>query len=354
MELTPLLQAIGPADQKARLRAKAQWSAVAKPLGGLGLLETAIEDIAALTGDHQVDLSRRTLLVLCADNGVTAQGVTQAPSSVTTLVARNLASGTACVSRMAACANCQVVPVDMGILDFEGMEGVLDRRLGNGTQDISQGPAMSREDAISAIRMGMELVREQAERGCTLLATGEVGIGNTTTSAAVTCALLDRSPAELSGRGAGLSDEGLIKKQKVIAQALALNHPDPADPVDVLAKVGGFDLAGLCGVFLGGALYKIPVLIDGIISSAAALCAVRLCPNAEKAMLASHLSAEPAGIALLDALGKKPLLTAGLRLGEGTGAVAAIPLLDMALAVYREAATFADCGLDPYVPQGGQ
>lgn len=353
MELTFLLQTIGPAEEPARLRAKAKWAAVAKPLGGLGLLETAIEDIAALTGNHQVDLSRRTLLVLCADNGVTAQGVAQAPPSVTAQVARNLGAGTASVSRMAACAHCEVVPVDMGMLDFQGAAGVLNRRVGNGTGNIAQGPAMSREQALSAIRVGMDLVREQAERGCTLLATGEVGMGNTTTSAAVTCALLGRSPVELTGRGAGLSDEGLLNKQTAIAQALAVNRPDPADPVDVLAKVGGFDLAGLCGVFLGGARYKVPVLLDGIISSAAALCAVRLCQNAGKALLASHLSAEPAGAALLEALGKKPLLTAGLRLGEGTGAVAAIPLLDMALAVYYEAATFADCGLAPYVPQGG-
>ena len=353
MELTPLLQTIGPADEDARLRAKARWAAVAKPLGGLGLLETAIEDIAALTGEPQVDLSRRTLLVLCADNGVTARGVAQSPPSVTALVARNLGAGFASVNRMAACAHCQVVPVDMGILDFEGAEGVLDCRIANGTGDISQGPAMSRNEALSAIRTGMELVREQAEQGCTLLATGEVGMGNTTTSAAVACALLGRSPVELTGRGAGLSNEGLLKKQTAIAQALAVNRPNPADPVDVLAKVGGFDLAGLCGVFLGGALYRVPVLMDGIISSAAALCAVRLCPNAAKALLASHLSAEPAGAALLEALERKPLLTAGLRLGEGTGAVAAIPLLDMALAVYYEAATFEDCGLAPYVPQGG-
>lgn len=354
MELNALLQAIGPADGSSRLRAGARWSAVAKPLGGLGRLETAIEDIAALTGDPQVDLSRRALLVLCADNGITTRGVAQAPPAVTALVTRNLGAGSACVSRMAACAHCRVFPVDMGVLDFDGADGVLDRRIANGTGDISRGPAMGREQALDAIRTGIELVRDRAEEGCTLLATGEVGMGNTTTSAAVACALLGRPPEELAGRGAGLSNDGLARKRALIRQALEVNRPDPSDPVDVLAKVGGFDLAGLCGIFLGGALYRVPVLMDGIISCAAALCAVRLCPNAAKALLASHLSAEPAGAALLEALGKEPLISAGLRLGEGTGAVAAIPLLDMALAVYREAATFADCGMEPYVPQEGK
>ena len=349
-ELKRQLAAVTGADEGARRAAKRRWDACAKPLGSLGLLETAVERLAALTGSPEVCLTPRALLVLCADNGVVAQGVTQSGSEVTAVVTRNLALGRTSVCRMAAVANCAVVPVDLGVLDFPPVEGVLRRRAGNGTADLSQGPAMAREQAVQAVLTGMDLVREQREQGVHLVATGEMGIGNTTTSSAVACALLGRPAEEMTGRGAGLSGEGLRRKVRAIRRGLEVNRPDPADPLDVLAKVGGFDIAGLCGVFLGGALYRVPVLADGFISTVAALCAVRLCPLAEQAVFASHVSAEPAGALVLEALGQKPLITAEMRLGEGTGAVAAIPLLDMALAVYGEAYTFEQGGIGPYVP----
>ena len=348
-----LLNTITPPDEVARAEARRRWNDCAKPLGSLGLLETALEDIAALTGSADIRLDRRAVLVLCADNGVVAQGVTQSPSSVTGLVAKQLAARRTSVCRMAQAARCQVVPVDVGILDFQEMPGVLSRRIGNGTGDISQGPAMTRRQAEQALHTGMELVREQQALGVDLLATGEMGIGNTTTSSAVACVLLGRPAEEMTGRGAGLSDQGLQKKKAAIRRALEVNRPDPSDPLDILQKVGGFDIAAMCGVFLGGALYRVPVLIDGLISAVAALCALRLCPAAGKAMLASHVSAEPAGGLVLEALGKQPLITAGMRLGEGTGAVAAMPLLDLALAVYRESYTFEEGGIEAYQPQGG-
>ena len=348
-----LLNTITPPDEVARAEARRRWNDCAKPLGSLGLLETALEDIAALTGSADIRLDRRAVLVLCADNGVAAQGVTQSPSSVTGLVAKQLAARRTSVCRMAQAARCQVVPVDVGILDFQEMPGVLSRRIGNGTGDISQGPAMTRRQAEQALHTGMELVREQQALGVDLLATGEMGIGNTTTSSAVACVLLGRPAEEMTGRGAGLSDQGLQKKTAAIRRALEVNRPDPSDPLDILQKVGGFDIAAMCGVFLGGALYRVPVLIDGLISAVAALCALRLCPAAGKAMLASHVSAEPAGGLVLEALGKQPLITAGMRLGEGTGAVAAMPLLDLALAVYRESYTFEEGGIEAYQPQGG-
>ena len=353
MELKQLLREIGPADEGAREAAHRHWNACVKPLGSLGLLEQRLEDIAALIGSPEIQLRDRAVLVLCADNGVVAQGVTQSPSSMTAVVAENLAAGRTSVCRMAAVADCRVVPVDMGILDFPPTEGVLSRRMGNGTGDISQGPAMTRRQAEEAILTGVRLVEEMRAQGVRLLATGEMGIGNTTTSSAVACALLGRPAEEMTGRGAGLSDEGLQRKIRAVRQALEINRPDAKDPVDVLAKVGGFDIAGMCGVFLGGALYQVPVLLDGFISGVAALCAQRLCPLAGKAMLASHTSAEPAARMVLEALGKTPLIAAGMRLGEGTGAVAAIPLLDMACAVYEEAYTFSDCGVEPYQPLGG-
>ena len=348
MNLHEILKQITPPDGDARREAQRRWDACAKPLGSLGLLETAICDIAALTGSADVRLLPRAVLVLCADNGVVRQGVTQTDSAVTAAVARALARGRSSVCCMAARADCRVVPVDMGIRDFPGCEGVLDRRAGNGTGDLSEGPAMTQQQAEAAIRTGMELVRAERERGTRLLAGGEMGIGNTTTAAAVTAVLTGSNPERVTGRGAGLSDEGLQRKLAAIRRGIAVNRPDAGNALDVLAKLGGFDLAGLCGVFLGGALYRIPVLIDGFPAAAAALCALRLCPAAGKAMLASHVSAEPAGALLLRALGKEAFLTAGMRLGEGSGAVAAMPLLDMALAVYRECYTFSEGGIAPY------
>ena len=345
-----LLASVTPANEAARAASHRRWAACAKPLGSLGLLERAIEDIAALTGCAEIDLSRRAVLVFCADNGVVAQGVTQTDSSVTGVVARELAAGRTAVCKLAEIAHCAVVPVDMGIRDFPPQSGVVSRRIGNGTADITQGPAMTRAAAVKAVLTGADLVRAQ---GATLIATGEMGIGNTTTASAVACALLGRPAAEMTGRGAGLSDAGLARKIRAVALALAVNKPNPDDPLDVLAKVGGFDIAAMCGAYLGGAAFGVPVLIDGFISAVAALCAVRLCPAAGKAMLASHVSAEPGGALVLAALGKPPFLTAGMRLGEGTGAVAAIPLLDMAAAVYADSHTFAEIELTPYTPQDG-
>lgn len=335
----------------AEREAGRRWDSLAKPLGSLGLLEDAIVQIAALTGSADVNLSRRTLLVFCADNGVVAQRVTQSDSSVTAAVARALAAGESTVCPMARVANCRVTPVDVGILDFPGAPGVLNRRVCNGTGDITQGPAMGREECIRAIEAGMGLVRAQKEAGVSILAAGEMGIGNTTTSSAVASVLLGRSPVEMTGRGAGLSNAGLARKINAIERAISVNRPDPDDPVDVLSKVGGLDLAALCGVYLGGAKYRVPVLLDGFISTTAALCAVRLWPKCSDALIASHVSAEPAGALLLETLDKKPLITAQMRLGEGSGAVAALPLLDMALAVYSSGHTFGKMGMEPYTPQ---
>ena len=349
--LSEILSQITAPDEAARAACLARWDGLAKPLGSLGLLEASLARIAAVTGSPDITLDRRTLLVLCADNGVVAQGVAQCGSSVTASVAQALAAGESTVCHMARCARCRVIPVDMGMADFPSTPGVWDRRVRNGTADITQGPAMTRAECVQAIQQAAELVRECHESGSSIIATGEMGIGNTTTSSALASVLLGKSPAEVTGRGAGLSDAGLTRKVAAIERALSLNRPDPADPVDIISKVGGLDIAGLCGVFLGGALYRVPVVIDGFISGAAALCAARLCPGATFALLASHVSAEPAGGLMLDALELSPLISAGMRLGEGSGAVAALPLLDMALAVYHSGQTFGRLGIDAYTPQ---
>ena len=289
LELKQLLSKITRPDETARTAAHAHWASLAKPLGGLGRLETMLEDAAALTGTAELAFSRRAVLVLCADNGVVAQGVSQTDQSVTRAVAENLAARRTSVCQMAKTARCEVVPVDLGMAG-EPVPGVQNCRIAAGTADFTTGPAMTRQQAVDAIAAGMGLVRAQKAAGVQLLATGEMGIGNTTTSSAVAAVLLGQPVERMTGRGAGLSDAGLARKLDAIRRGIARNQPDAADPLDVLSKLGGFDIAGLCGVFLGGALEGLPVLMDGFISGVSALCAVRLCPAAEKAVFASHCS----------------------------------------------------------------
>jgi len=348
MELYELKNRILPPDLTAAGEACRRWDSLAKPLGSMGAMEEAVVRMTAATGDVDPEINRRVLLVFCADNGVVARGVSQCGSEVTAAVARALAKGESTVCHMARAARCAVQPVDMGILDFPGCKGLVSCRIRNGAGDISRGPAMTRDECLSTIRAGAGLAMVQE---ADILAVGEMGIGNSTTAAAVTSVLLGLAPEKLAGRGAGLSDAGLARKIEAIRSAIKVNEPDPEDPIDILAKVGGLDLAAMCGAFLGAALCRVPVLIDGAISAAAALCAVRLFPEAKTAMLASHVSAEPAGRPLLKALGLHPLLDAGLRLGEGSGAVAALPLLDLALAVYRSGHDFKALGIKAYTPQ---
>ena len=348
MTLQEVLSSITPVDQAAADAARAHWDTVAHPLNSLGLLEDAIVRIASASGTANVDIAKRAVVAMCADNGVVAEGVTQSGQDVTAIIAENMGYGTSSVCRMGKVAGAEVVPVDIGIAVPVTAGRLLQRNIRRGTANLAVEPAMSREECERAILTGVELVKDLAEQGYRLLATGEMGIGNTTTSAAVASVLLGREPGEVTGRGAGLSTEGLRRKVDAIRRGIAVNHPDPNDPVDTVSKVGGLDIAGLAGVFLGGALYHVPVLIDGFISSVSALAAVRLCPDALGYMLASHASNEPAGKMVLEALGLEPFLYARMCLGEGTGAVAVMPLLDMALAMYRDMSSFSDINIDAY------
>jgi len=349
-ELDALVREVSPLDRDAMTAAEAYQARLAKPPGSLGRLEELSIQLAGITGRVHNELAKKQLLVFAADNGVVAQGVSQTDSSVTRAVAQNLAARRTSVCQMAKAARCEVLPVDMGMAG-EPVPGVLNSRIAAGTRDFTEGPAMTRAEAVEAIGKGIALVRAEKARGVQLLATGEMGIGNTTTSSAVAAVLLGQPIETMTGRGAGLSDEGLARKIDAIRRGIEKNQPDPADALDVLSKLGGYDIAGLCGVFLGGALEKLPVLMDGFISGVAALCAVRLCPAAEKAVFASHCSTEPAAKLVLEALNKKALITAGLHLGEGTGAVASLPLWDMALAVYNNCYSFTEGGITPYTPQ---
>lgn len=345
MDFEAINSRIAPLDGEALNRAAARWNSIAKPVGSLGLLEQTVTAIAGMTG-HEPRIDRRAVLVLCADNGVVAEGVAGTPADITAVMAGFIAARRSSVCIMANRANADVIAVDMGMFRrADAEEGLLDRRVADGTRNMAAEPAMTRQQALQAIGAGIDLAADCKQKGYEILATGEMGIGNTATSAAVAAVLLGCPVREIAGRGAGLSDAGFARKIEVLEKAIQTNRPDAADALDVLAKLGGFDIAGLCGVFLGGALCRLPVIIDGVISGVAALVAARLCPACRDYMIASHRSAEPAAGKVLGALEKRPVLCADMRLGEGTGAVALLPLLDMALAVYRELMTFEEIGM---------
>lgn len=338
-------------DTAAVREAQRRWDAVAKPLHSLGRLEDMIAQIAGIQGCADVRISPRCALVFCGDHGVVAEGVSQSGSEVTALVARSIAEGNANVNLMAAAAGCTVFAVDMGMASGEDIPGVISRRIAPGTRNMTLEPAMSRQQAGQALRHGIDLVGEMKARGFCMIATGEMGIGNTTASAALASVLLDAPVELLTGRGAGLSDAGLRRKTGAIERAIRLHRPDAHDPIDVLAKLGGFEIAGMAGCFLGGMAHGVPIIIDGVISAVAALIAVRICPEARDFMLPSHMSREPAGQLVMDALGLAPVIHADMALGEGTGAVMLFPMLDMARQVYCGTHTFGELGMDAYVPQ---
>lgn len=347
------LKQMKPLDQDAMSDAQKHWDAVAKPLGSLGMLERHIIKLAGIMRSAQVSIAPRCVLVFCADNGVVKQGVSQSGQEVTAGVARAIARSQSNVNLMASVVEADVFAIDMGMAETVNEPNLIDLRISNGTQDMACGPAMSRNQAIDAIRAGIDLVAQMKARGYRMIATGEMGIGNTTTACAVACALLGKAPTELVGRGAGLSDAGLARKTQAILSALNINKPDSTDAIDVLCKVGGYDIAGLMGAFLGGAIHQVPIVIDGMISSVAALLAATLCPISKDYMLASHISREPSCEMILEALGLAPIVHADMALGEGTGALTLFPLLDMALRVYDGKHTFASLDMAAYTPQGG-
>ncbi len=344
-DFASLDQEIAPVDEVARKDALNHWNSVGKPVGSLGVLEDLIIQIAGLTGSAQVKIDKRAALPFCADNGVIEEGVSQSGPDVTSIVAANMARGMSSVCVMGKLAGATCHPVDVGMV--YDAEGVLNRKIARGTNNFTKGPAMSREQACQALAVGIERVHALVQEGYSIILSGEMGIGNTTSSSALVAVLLGKSVEEVTGRGAGLSDEGLCHKIDAIKRAIALNEPNPHDALDCLAKVGGFDIAAMAGAFIGGALFRVPVVIDGLISAIAALIAARLCPKSRCAMMASHSSFEPAAAAVLQELGVRPVIFADLRLGEGTGAACLLPLLDMALVVY-DGLSFDEIGVEQY------
>ena len=337
---------IKPVEKSYEEQAKRRWKTVAKPLFSLGKLEEAVIRMAGIRREADFEIKKKGLLIFCADNGVVSEGVTQTGQEVTAIVAENFLSGDTSACVMSRQCGTKVIPVDIGMTVDTRVS--TDLKVACGTANMTKEPAMTREQAVQALETGIEMVRRLKEDGYGLLATGEMGIGNTTTSSAVASVLLNRPAEEMTGRGAGLSGDGLDRKIHAIKKAIAVNRPDPKDAIDVLAKVGGFDIAGMAGMFLGGAALGVPVVIDGFISCVAALIAQRICPQAGDYMIASHVSKEPAAHLILEALGKEAVLHGEMCLGEGSGAVALFPFLDMGVAVYESMSTFEDIHVEQY------
>lgn len=349
MELQKIIEKIEPLDETYRKKSAKKWNSIAKPLHSLGKLEEDVMKIAGMIRDENVRIDKKALLIMCADNGVVAEGVTQTGQEVTAIVAENFLRGDTSAAIMCKSAGVDICPVDVGMVTDTK---VYARKCSYGTKDMLIGPAMTRAQAEETILTGIQLVQEKKKEGYQILATGEMGIGNTTTSSAVSSVLLGVSAEVMTGRGAGLTSAGLDRKIQVIRQAIEKNEPDPSDPVDVLSKIGGYDLAGLTGIFLGGAICQIPVVIDGFISAVAALLAVRICDSAKDYMIASHVSKEPGMHLVLKELGLSPALTCDMCLGEGTGAVAFLPVLSMAVDVYQKMSTFSDIEIADYEELG--
>lgn len=334
-----------------RYRARRRWDSLGKPLRSLERLEEIICDVAAVQKSEEVYFAHPRLYVMCADNGVVAEGISQSGQEVTSFVAQSLARGDSTVCHLAKTTGCEVIPVDIGINNFAGNDKVWNYNIKNGTDNLAHGPAMSISEAIDAIEVGMILAERAKEECVDVLLIGEMGIGNTTTSSAVASVLLDQPVDVMTGRGAGLSDEGLVRKIDTIIKSIDINQPDPEDALDVLAKEGGLDIAGLAGIIIGANEVGIPVIIDGFITDVAALVATRLAPESRRVLLPSHKSMEPACGIILDALELDAIVTANMHLGEGGGAVAALTLLQMALRVYNSGHTFDELGIDAYTPQ---
>lgn len=348
MTLEETIRKIRPVDVAAMAAAKQHWDGLGKPLGSLGRLEKALIQIAGIQRTGDVHIDRKALVIMCADNGVVEEGVTQCGQEVTATVAENFLDEKSCVAIMCRRAGTKICPVDIGMaVDTPRVEK---RKIAYGTKNMAKEPAMTREQAVAAIEVGIAKAEELHAQGYEMLATGEMGIGNTTTSSAMTAVYLGLDVETVTGRGAGLSSHGLQRKIHAIKQAIAVNQPDPEDPLDVLAKVGGLDIAGMCGLFLGGAAQRMPVVMDGFISQVAALTAVRLVPECADYILASHVSEEPGANILLKALEKDAFLTCGMRLGEGSGAVALFPILDFASDIYHKMSTFVQADIVEYQP----
>lgn len=338
-----IVSRITPLDAAAMRSARERHDQLAKPRGSLGRLEELAARLAGITGQMIPSLGRKAVIVLAADHGVAAQGVSAYPQEVTAQMVGNFLAGRAAINILARRAGARVVVGDVGVAaDLPAHPDLILRKVRFGTRDMAVGPALERREAEAAIEAGIDIFETEHRRGLDLVATGDMGIGNTTASSAIIAAISGRPPAAVTGRGTGLDEAGCTHKVAVIERALAVNRPDPNDPLDVLAKVGGLEIAGLVGVILAGAAHRVPVVLDGFIAGAAALLATELCPRARDYLIAAHNSAEAGHRVALERMELAPLLNLDLRLGEGTGAAMAMHLIDDAVALLKEMPTFVE------------
>ncbi len=333
-------------DQKTAQAAEVRQRELTKPPGSLGRLETLSIQLAGITGKLEIDLSRKAVIIMASDHGVAEEGISAYPSEVTAQMAVNILNQGAAVNVLARQAGARVVLVDIGIArDIKPFPGLLQEKIAKGSANIRKGPAMTRAQAEQAVETGMRVARAQIEKGLDIVALGEMGIGNTTPAAAITAVITGESVAGVTGRGTGLDEDGLKRKIGVIEDAILLNQPDRDDALDVLAKVGGLDIAGLTGVVIAAAAARLPILVDGFISASAALIAAELIPEVKPYLIMAHRSVEVGHMAICRYLGLDPLLDLNLRLGEGSGAVLAFHLVEAAARIMNEMATFSEAGV---------
>jgi nicotinate-nucleotide--dimethylbenzimidazole phosphoribosyltransferase len=345
-KINQMLANIKPLDEKAMAEARMRQDNLTKPQGSLGQLESVSIQIAGIKGNPRPRITHKVIFTLAGDHGVTRDRVSAYPSEVTPQMVYNFLRGGAGINVLARHIGARVIVADLGVASvLERHPGLKDRKVAMGTRNMAREPAMTREQAIRSIEAGIQLVEEELTKGVDILGTGDMGIGNTTASSAITAAITGADVAAVTGRGTGLDNKGWERKVKIIEKALDINRPDPKDAIDILSKVGGFEIGGIAGVILAGARYRVPVVIDGFISGAAALIATTLSPEVKPYLIASHQSAEQGHWILLEYLGLKPLLNLDLRLGEGTGAALGIFLVEASLKILDEMTTFAEASI---------
>jgi len=348
--LNQTINSIKPLDKESMAEARARQDKLTKPAGSLGRLEELSVQIAGIERKARPVIENKAMITMAGDHGVVDEKVGNWPREVTAQMVENFLRGGAGINVLARQAGARIVFVDMGVAsDLKPRPQLIVRKIGYGTKNMCLGPAMTKEQAIKAIEAGIEIVNGESDKGLDIVGTGDMGIGNTTASSAIFAAMTGKPVEEVTGRGTGLNDEQLVHKIDAIKRALAVNKPDPAKPLDVLAKVGGFEIGGLAGVMLGAAAKHIPIVIDGFISGAAALIAMAMAPQLKDYIIAAHVSAEAGHAAMLKHMGLKPLLSLDMRLGEGTGAALGIFIVEAAVRTLNEMATFAEAG----VSEGG-
>ena len=337
---------IKPLDKPSMVKAIERQDSLTKPVGSLGRLEALSVQIAGIQGKAQPQIKQKAVIVMAADHGVAARGTSAYPQEVTAEMVLNFLRGGAAINVISRQVGARVVIVDMGVAaKLDANPGLISHRIAAGTQDMSKGPAMTPEQAKQALEAGIEIMTAEIRKGLDIVGTGDMGIGNTTASSAICAVMTGKTAAEVTGRGTGLDDKQLQHKIAIINEAIALNKPEVAKPLEVLAKVGGFEIGGLAGVILGAAANRVPVVIDGFISGAAALIAAGICPKSKDYMIAGHCSVEPGHRIMLQHLGLKPLLDLEMRLGEGTGGALAMSLAETSVRILSEMATFAEAGV---------